>query len=66
MKNVGYLLMARSSRVRQGVFESPLIVALFFYEKLVYSTKLKINHREHKAHRDNLLKIKIFSLWALW
>jgi len=54
--------MARSSRVRQGVFESPLIVALFFYEKLVYSTKLKINLREHKAHRDNLLKIKIFSL----
>jgi len=39
MKNVGYLLMARSSRVRQGVFESPLIVALFFYEKLVYSTR---------------------------
>jgi len=61
MKNVGYLLMARSSRVRQGVFESPLIVALFFYEKLVYSTKLKINYREHKAQRDNLLKIKIFS-----
>ena len=34
--------MARSIRVRQGVFESPLIVALFFYEKLVYSTKVSV------------------------
>jgi hypothetical protein len=24
--------------------------------------KTENNHREHKAHRDNLLKIKIFSL----
>jgi hypothetical protein len=30
--------------------------------ELMNSQKLKINHREHKAHRDNLLKIKIFSL----
>jgi hypothetical protein len=42
--------MARSSRVRQGVFESPLIVALFFYEKLVYSTKvLPPNFRDDKS-----------------
>jgi hypothetical protein len=32
---------------------------------LMNSQKLKINHRVHKVHRANLLKIKIFSVCSV-
>jgi hypothetical protein len=34
----------------------------FFRTVIDEFVKTENNHREHKAHRDNLLKIKIFSL----
>jgi len=36
--------------------------AILFHLSLIDEFVMKINPREHKAHRDNLLKIKIFSL----